>query len=172
MTFQYIVGPRKCGKSIAIENEMSKLPAKLYFGTLWLNDENAMSILEHRSRRDNTWHLIECSGSLNQDFIEISWLLTSLPIQAVLIDGLTTWAMNLILHGSPPRDITRSLCQQLLGIIEKWGNVDWYLINVTAHSYCDANTRKQRNITNAINSFFDCTNKGRFRTFTMHGEDV
>lgn len=88
-----VLGPRKCGKSEAMELALLNWPHRLYVGTLWDEPAFAETLRVHRERRGDGWGLLEVTGTLEAD-AQALWagVVEMDSPAAVLVDGLTTWA--------------------------------------------------------------------------------
>lgn len=151
MTAFLTLGPPKCGKSKAIEEELSRYYQKLYFGTLWVDETTAPTIRLHSDRRDNSWRLLESTGIPRLDMILLSQTLDRMPGPAAcLIDGLLNWCI----HGSflrgnmvvTAQDISVCLTDCMLAHRE----VAWHLVDVSPASLSEVHKPPLRTVSKLI----------------------
>lgn len=127
------VGPRGCGKSAAVERQLAVFPARLYFGTLWHDQEYRETIARHRDRRDDRWTLLESTGDLDADVLALRAQLATLEAPAaVLIDGLTVWARNCARASGDILAVAVEMAEELVGLITRTPRLTWRLVDVTA----------------------------------------
>ena len=130
------IGPRACGKSEAIEKEISNFKNKLYIATLWRDPRYIKSIHQHQKRRDLNWNLYEVTGNLRKDYNNINSLLKDMhqPI-ACMIDGLTTWALNCSLAERSINICAYNIVFFIEKLIATHPNCLWHLVDVSPESF-------------------------------------
>jgi adenosyl cobinamide kinase/adenosyl cobinamide phosphate guanylyltransferase len=133
------VGPRACGKSEAIEKQLSFYENKLYVATLWCAPEYKMSLYEHKQRRKNSeyeWKLYEVNGNLREDYHNINHILSDMPQPfACMIDGLTTWALNCSLKQNSLSICAYNIVFFIEKLITNHPNCLWQLVDVTPQAF-------------------------------------
>lgn len=133
------IGPRSCGKSEVVENDISKIAKKLYIGTLWPDHRFHSLIKRHLKRRDHSWILYEVEGNIRKDCCKIDTLLAEIkkishPV-ACLIDGLTTWALHCSLKKGTLDVSAYNVVFFLEKLITAHTECVWRLVDVSPQSF-------------------------------------
>ncbi|MBL0702048.1 MAG: bifunctional adenosylcobinamide kinase/adenosylcobinamide-phosphate guanylyltransferase [Desulfosarcina sp.] len=140
------IGPRSCGKSEFVENNILKYKKKLYVGTLW-NDNKFHSLLQrHRLRRDESWILYEVQGNIRKDYTKIDTILSMhekriSPIPC-LIDGLTTWALHCAMKNRSVAVSAYNVAYFLSQLIFEHPWCIWHLVDVTPQTFRKKNQKE------------------------------
>jgi adenosyl cobinamide kinase/adenosyl cobinamide phosphate guanylyltransferase len=139
MEIIFHIGPRKCGKSLFVENHLNNIEKKLYIGTL----DNSQpqfhnSIVEHQVRRDSSWVLYEITNDLGVDIKNIADMLAwaNAPT-VVMLDGIITWLTRLI--KAQPTINSNNLTQELVNLVRN-SKQDWYLVDVDSEAFENSET--------------------------------
>ena len=91
-----LLGGARSGKSHYAERLASQFERVLYVATAQAWDgEMAARIAAHRQARPSTWRTVEAPTGVGP---AIRAALTAAPVDAVLLDCVTLWTSNLILH--------------------------------------------------------------------------
>ncbi|MBV9879400.1 MAG: bifunctional adenosylcobinamide kinase/adenosylcobinamide-phosphate guanylyltransferase [Gemmatirosa sp.] len=123
------LGPPASGKSLAVERELSPHALRLYVGTLWGARAHDALLAAHRERRDARWLLVESTGDLSTDMSAIVDRLATPPRPtACLIDGLTTWAMNVAVDGDL-LSAARDVADVVIALVRRQPRVVWRLVD-------------------------------------------
>lgn len=134
----FISGPRNCGKSKAIEDELNVYGNRIYFGTLWSDPKYQCTIRKHKDRRGEGWKVIESRGNVSEDILELENELCKREYpKACLVDGLTTWVINCARLTNDLYCSAREIGDGLIDIITKYPKVVWRLIDVSSDEFRD-----------------------------------
>lgn len=136
MEIIFHLGPRKCGKSLFVEEQLANVKTKLYIGTL--DKEHAefkKSIHEHQNRRDFSWLLYEITFNLMVDMDNIGTILANENAPTcVMLDGILSWIIQTS-NLNPSIRLTEHL-QRLIDLIKR-SQQSWYLVDVNAEAFQD-----------------------------------
>lgn len=133
------IGPKGCGKSLFIERHLERgHDRRLYVGTLWDGPDVRELIEAHRARRDDAWRLAEASGELSLDATRIlSALAEKEPPTAVLIDGLTTWALRTATNEEELVETAMQVADTVSYLVRARSDIHWWLIDATSADFHD-----------------------------------
>lgn len=127
-----VLGPRRCGKSEAVERELAAYRHRLYVGTLWDTPAYADTLAEHRARRGDGWALLEVTGTLEADARALAAQAATLGASgAVLVDGLTTWAARVAVTRGRMMQSALELAHVLVFLARRFPAVTWRWIDAS-----------------------------------------
>ena len=111
---QLILGGARSGKSrLAEKNAQDSALTVIYIATAQAWDEEMQSRIEHhRQQRPSHWTVIEEPIYLADQLLQIDQ-----ANQCILVDCLTLWMTNLLLHENTELQLQQ--CQKLLNILPK-----------------------------------------------------
>lgn len=122
-------GPRKCGKSIFVEKELSAYLIKTYIGTLQNEPQYMQTIIEHQKRRTDSWTTLEVSENFESDLQKINGHVNKQGNgSACMIDGLVTWFE--FLKKTNTKTVTWQYFSNGLIQLIKQNNITWRLVDV------------------------------------------
>lgn len=145
MDIKFHIGPRKCGKSKFVEDELSSLKSKLYIGTLPEIKKYQKTILNHRKRRNTTWQTYDIKYNHTIDVSNIYKALET-GITACMLDGIITWYIF-----AKSNDINlnhKQFTSKLIRLVFAFPNVVWRFVDV--HPSIFTNTEIDYTIFNEI----------------------
>jgi adenosyl cobinamide kinase/adenosyl cobinamide phosphate guanylyltransferase len=126
---EFHIGPKKCGKSEYIENQLQEYKYKIYIATLPVIPEYFKTIEVHQIRRNFGWQTYELMFDFEQDIKNIKNLLLSIPENsACMLDGILTW--YILLKRRNDKIISpEKFVDGIKGIIDISNNI-WRLVDV------------------------------------------
>lgn len=132
MSTRVVLGPRRCGKSLSVEREVAQGYARrIYFGTLWHDSAFTALIDEHRRRRNGAWLLVESQGNCSRDLVEIERRIGERENEtAVVVDGLTTWAVHCSRNDGDVLRAAREIGYRLVASIAAKPRAYWNVVDV------------------------------------------
>ena len=137
---EFHTGPRNCGKSIYVENQLSIFNKLLYIATLPpTKNEYLKSIQKHRERRGNKWDTLEISFNFKHDISKINEYIQDFDeYSACMIDGIWTWFQFQNEIGNETVTATE-FASELTNIINN-SKINWYLVDVNFYNEIDLAT--------------------------------
>lgn len=124
------IGPRRCGKSLFVEEILSRRTNLLYIATLPDTVENEDIIREHRERRGEGWETFELSFDFDRDIADIALLLErKTPGGFVMLDGIWTW-FHFQTEGAVRNLPVAEFTGKLAAVIAN-SDMHWYLVDVS-----------------------------------------
>lgn len=137
---EFHTGPRNCGKSIYVENQLSIFNKLLYIATLPpTKNEYLKSIQKHRERRGNKWDTLEISFNFKHDISKINEYIQDFDeYSACMIDGIWTWFQFQNELGNK-NVTTTEFASELINILSN-SKSNWYLVDVDFYNETDLAT--------------------------------
>jgi adenosyl cobinamide kinase/adenosyl cobinamide phosphate guanylyltransferase len=109
----FIIGSPNSGKSEYAEKLLTECQgSKVYIGTLPLDPYYEETLIRHRKRRPDEWHLIEIFGNPERDFALVDYAFRAFP--NVLLDGISFYFLRIVTLYKDDFSLTRKKINSLI----------------------------------------------------------